>query len=315
MSILVFCFITACEEKQVKSDGVEDNNNVTAEVDFSSEGNEVGEESLEENFEIQYYESLDDHTELLFEAFISCDWKEVDAILEEFKKQKDSKVIVYNTPMEGLSLVIEYIPEVRSWQAYLGEFSEGKRIGNGVMVSKKESGYYIENIYIGEWDDDKPNGKGILSDSVNDLEHIFIGTFADGKMDSTFHVDKLETSELLVDWETITPKYNQDIAWSFPDIMFDNGKVIPATLDAVEQYIAISELTEHDLAYLNLENDGQYYYRIFEDSYNYILTIGAKAPADGYRGDVSLIYGRLFDSEGKEAIYGVACYATNRVIK
>lgn len=62
-----------------------------------------------------------------------------------------------------------------------------------------------------------------------------------------------------------------------------------------------------------MENDGQYYYRVYNERDNYIFSIGAKAPANGYRGSVELICGTFFDLEDEEATYGVACYTTNRL--
>lgn len=281
-------------------------------TDNISESNS-GEAEEHASEEIQYYDSLDNHTQLLYNAFISSDWNTASDILAEFKKSSNGRVAVYETPTENLFLIIEYMPEVRSWQAYLGEISEEKKEGNGVMVSRCENGYSHAGVYVGKWSNNMPNGEGILSDSLNDIEYIFEGSFIDGKLDSTVRVYGLETPELYVDWDTISPQFYIDDEWDYSDLTFDKGKPIPATIEVVDQYIAISEETARELSWFELENDGQYYYRIYDDNYNYILSIGAKAPADGVGGNTSFIYGRLFDSNGGQATYGVACYTTNRI--
>lgn len=262
---------------------------------------------------IRYYDSLDNHMQLLYDAFILGNWKEISDYLEEFKKPEGVQIAVYRTPIERLMLVIEYMQEARSWQAYLGELSEGRKEGSGVMVSKRGTGYVATDVYIGTWSNNMPNGEGILSGSVNDMEHIFVGTFKQGKFDSTIQAYGLKTPELYVDWESITPQFFVDEEWEYAELNFDNGKPIPVAINVVDQYIAISKLSERDLQWMELENDGQYYYRIYDNRYNYILSMGAKAPADGYRGSVCAIYGTLFDLQDKEATYGVACYTTNRM--
>lgn len=292
------------------------NTSIIQEEDVSkslSVESEMVENDSEGRGKIQYYDSLDNHMQILYDAFISCEWQEVNDMLEELEKPDEETVAVYKTPSEGLSLVVEYMSAVHSWQAYLGEFLEGKKDGNGVMVSKRENGYVSTNVYIGSWNNNMPNGEGILSDYVSNIEHIFVGSFIDGKFDSNIQVYKLATSELYVDWETINPKFYVNAKWDYADLTFDDGKPIPTTIDVVEQYIELSELTAHELNYLNMENDGQYCYRIYDNHYNYVLSIGAVAPAYGYRGEVSFIYGTLFDLEDKEATYGVACYTTNRI--
>ena len=56
------------------------------------------------------------------------------------------------------------------------------------MISKRGMGYVSNNIYIGAWDNNLPNGKGMLSDSIHDMEYIFSGMFIDGKVDSAIFV-------------------------------------------------------------------------------------------------------------------------------
>lgn len=325
--LMTFFMLTGCAETQTGNNSLDDvqnesvtesqndgiiNENITSETQPSSTESAVMENSSEDDQKIQYYDTLDSHMQLLYDAFLSCNWTEVNDTIEEFKKPDEERVAVYTTPSDGLSLVIEYLPEARSWQAYLGEFADGQKKGMGVMVSKRGTGYVSDNVYIGTWNNNLPNGTGMLSDSVYDMEYIFAGTFVDGKFDSAIQVYELQTPELYVDylsWETFYTVGELNYA----DLAFDNGKPIPVTMDIVEQYIEISKLTAHELKWLELENDGQYYYRIYNERYNYIFTVGAKPPADGYRGDVNFIYGTFFDLNDEEATYGVACYTTNRM--
>lgn len=268
----------------------------------------------EDDQKVQYYDNLDNHMNLLYEEFLACNWSEINDTIEEFKKPDEESMTVYATPSDGLFLIIEYMPKVHSWQAYFGEFIDGRKEGMGVMVSKREIGYVSDNVYIGSWNNNLPNGEGILLNSIYDREYVFAGKFVDGKFDSIIQVHELSAPELsvkYVDWEI----FYTDGALSYSDITFEEGEPVPAAMNTVEQYIEMSGLTNHELNWLELENDGQYYYRIYDNQYNYVLSVGVKGPADGYRGEINFVYGysAFFDLNGEEATYGVACYTTNRM--
>ena len=61
-------------------------------------------------------------------------------LLEEFKRPEEDQVMVYTTPLENLRLVVEYVSDIRAWQAYLGEFSNEEKTGKGVIVSCRDQG-------------------------------------------------------------------------------------------------------------------------------------------------------------------------------
>lgn len=266
----------------------------------------------EDNTEEQIYVNMNNHIQALYNAFVACKWMDAYDMLEEFKRPETKETIIYNTPMENVFLVIDYIPEVRSWQAYLGELSGEQKEGKGVMVSTRENGYVFQGVYIGEWNENMPNGKGILSDSLADMEYIFEGVVKDGRYNSNIQVHRLKTPELYVDWETFTPTFLIDAEWVYADINFEEGKPIPLSISVVDEYTAISELTERELSWIKVENDGQYYYVIYDEKYNYVLSVGAKAPGE-HRGDRQLLLGTLFDAFNEEAKYGVPCYSTNPI--
>lgn len=302
--LMTFLMLTGCTGTKA------DNNS----LDIVRNESTAMENSSEDNQKIQYYDSLDSHMQLLYDAFLSCNWAEINAILEEFKIPDKERVAVYTTPWDGLSLVIEYLSEAHSWQAYFGEFVDAQKKGMGIMVSKRGMGdfSYNVNLYIGTWNNNLPNGAGMLLDYIYDRGYVFEGMFVDGKFDSVIQVHELETPELYVEYLNWESFYTVG-ALDYADLTFDHGKPIPVTIDIVERYIEISKSTDHELKWLELENDGKYYYRIYHEKYNYIFTVGAEPPADGYGGKINFIYGTFFDSKDEEATYGVACYTTNKM--
>ena len=221
--------------------------------------------------------------------------------------------MVYTTPLENLRLVVEYVSDIRAWQAYLGEFSNEEKTGKGVIVSCRDQGNAEANVYIGMWDNNMPNGSGILSDQISDLKHIYRGTFKDGRLDGKIQVNQLETPGIGVDWEKIEPLVDIDEAMKYADLSFDDGKPIPVSVEVVDQYIEISKHTERELEPLAIKRDEEAYYRVFDGNYNYILSVGAKEPSNGTRYQLDFIYGTYFDSKGNTAIYGVARYANVRL--
>ena len=233
--------------------------------------------------------------------------------LEEFKRPEEDQVMVYTTPLENLRLVVEYVSDIRAWQAYLGEFSNEEKTGKGVIVSCRDQGNAEANVYIGMWDNNMPNGSGILSDQISDLKHIYRGTFKDGRLDGKIQVNQLETPGIGVDWEKIEPLVDIDEAMKYADLSFDDGKPIPVSVEVVDQYIEISKHTERELEPLAIKRDEEAYYRVFDGNYNYILSVGAKEPSNGTRYQLDFIYGTYFDSKGNTAIYGVARYANVRL--
>ena len=263
---------------------------------------EGDEEKETQGEKIKYYDSLDNHAQSIYDKFIECDWVSVRDLLEEFKR-----------PEENLRLVVEYVSDIRAWQAYLGEFSNEEKTGKGVIVSCRDQGNAEANVYIGMWDNNMPNGSGILSDQISDLKHIYRGTFKDGRLDGKIQVNQLETPGIGVDWEKIEPLVDIDEAMKYADLSFDDGKPIPVSVEVVDQYIEISKHTERELEPLAIKRDEEAYYRVFDGNYNYILSVGAKEPSNGTRYQLDFIYGTYFDSKGNTAIYGVARYANVRL--
>lgn len=274
---------------------------------------EGDEEKETQGEKIKYYDSLDNHAQSIYDKFIECDWVSVRDLLEEFKRPEEDQVMVYTTPLENLRLVVEYVSDIRAWQAYLGEFSNEEKTGKGVIVSCRDQGNAEANVYIGMWDNNMPNGSGILSDQISDLKHIYRGTFKDGRLDGKIQVNQLETPGIGVDWEKIEPLVDIDEAMKYADLSFDDGKPIPVSVEVVDQYIEISKHTERELEPLAIKRDEEAYYRVFDGNYNYILSVGAKEPSNGTRYQLDFIYGTYFDSKGNTAIYGVARYANVRL--
>lgn len=274
---------------------------------------EGDEEKETQGEKIKYYDSLDNHAQSIYDKFIECDWVSVRDLLEEFKHPEEDQVMVYTTPLENLLLVVEYVSDIRAWQAYLGEFSNEEKTGKGVIVSCRYQGNAEANVYIGMWDNNMPNGSGILSDQISDLKHIYRGTFKDGRLDGKIQVNQLETPGIGVDWEKIEPLVDIDEAMKYADLSFDDGKPIPVSVEVVDQYIEISKHTERELEPLAIKRDEEAYYRVFDGNYNYILSVGAKEPSNGTRYQLDFIYGTYFDSNGNTAIYGVARYANVRL--
>ena len=274
---------------------------------------EGDEEKETQGEKIKYYDSLDNHAQSIYDKFIECDWVSVRDLLEEFKRPEEDQVMVYTTPLENLLLVVEYVSDIRAWQAYLGEFSNEEKTGKGVIVSCRDQGNAEANVYIGMWDNNMPNGSGILSDQISDLKHIYRGTFKDGRLDGKIQVNQLERPGNGVDWEKIEPLVDIDEAMKYADLSFDDGKPIPVSVEVVDQYIEISKHTERELEPLAIKRDEEAYYRVFDGDYNYILSVGAKEPSNGTRYQLDFIYGTYFDSKGNTAIYGVARYANVRL--
>ena len=274
---------------------------------------EGDEEKETQGEKIKYYDSLDNHAQSIYDKFIECDWVSVRDLLEEFKRPEGDQVMVYTTPLENIRLVVEYVSDIRAWQAYLGEFSNEEKTGKGVIVSCRDQGNAEANVYIGMWDNNMPNGSGILSDQISDLKHIYRGTFKDGRLDGKIQVNQLETPGIGVDWEKIEPLVDIDEAMKYADLSFDDGKPIPVSVEVVDQYIEISKHTERELEPLAIKRDEEAYYRVFDGNYNYILSVGAKEPSNGTRYQLDFIYGTYFDSKGNTAIYGVARYANVRL--
>ena len=207
---------------------------------------EGDEEKETQGEKIKYYDSLDNHAQSIYDKFIECDWVSVRDLLEEFKRPEEDQVMVYTTPLENLLLVVEYVSDIRAWQAYLGEFSNEEKTGKGVIVSCRDQGNAEANVYIGMWDNNMPNGSGILSDQISDLKHIYRGTFKDGRLDGKIQVNQLETPGIGVDWEKIEPLVDIDEAMKYADLSFDDGKPIPVSVEVVDQYIEISKHTERE---------------------------------------------------------------------
>ena len=308
---MILAIMVGCGENVNNNENTEKNKyieNDTQEV--LTEGDEEKETQEEK---IKYYDSLDNHAQSIYDKFIECDWVSVRDLLEEFKHPEEDQVMVYTTPLENLLLVVEYVSDIRAWQAYLGEFSNEEKTGKGVIVSCRDQGNAEANVYIGMWDNNMPNGSGILSDQISDLKHIYRGTFKDGRLDGKIQVNQLETPGIGVDWEKIEPLVDIDEAMKYADLSFDDGKPIPVSVEVVDQYIEISKHTERELESIALKHDEEAYYRIFDGNYNYILSVGAKEPSNGTRYQLDFIYGTYFDSKGNTAIYGVARYVNVRL--
>ena len=308
---MILAIMVGCGENVNSSENTEKNKyieNDTQEV--LTEGDEEKETQEEK---IKYYDSLDNHAQSIYDKFIECDWVSVRDLLEEFKHPEEDQVMVYTTPLENLLLVVEYVSDIRAWQAYLGEFSNEEKTGKGVIVSCRDQGNAEANVYIGMWDNNMPNGSGILSDQISDLKHIYRGTFKDGRLDGKIQVNQLETPGIGVEWEKIEPLVDIDEAMKYADLSFDDGKPIPVSVEVVDQYIEISKHTERELESIALKHDEEAYYRIFDGNYNYILSVGAKEPSNGTRYQLDFIYGTYFDSKGNTAIYGVARYVNVRL--
>ena len=309
--LMILAIMVGCGGNVNSSENTQKNKyieNDTQEV--LTEGDEEKETQEEK---IKYYDSLDNHAQSIYDKFIECDWVSVRDLLEEFKHPEEDQVMVYTTPLENLLLVVEYVSDIRAWQAYLGEFSNEEKTGKGVIVSCRDQGNAEANVYIGMWDNNMPNGSGILSDQISDLKHIYRGTFKDGRLDGKIQVNQLETPGIGVDWEKIEPLVDIDEAMKYADLSFDDGKPIPVSVEVVDQYIEISKHTERELESIALKHDEEAYYRIFDGNYNYILSVGAKEPSNGTRYQLDFIYGTYFDSKGNTAIYGVARYVNVRL--
>ena len=309
--IMILAIMVGCGGNVNSSENTQKNKYI--ENDTQEVLTEGDEEKETQGEKIKYYDSLDNHAQSIYDKFIECDWVSVRDLLEEFKRPEGDQVMVYTTPLENLRLVVEYVSDIRAWQAYLGEFSNEEKTGKGVIVSCRDQGNAEANVYIGMWDNNMPNGSGILSDQISDLKHIYRGTFKDGRLDGKIQVNQLETPGIGVDWEKIEPLVDIDEAMKYADLSFDDGKPIPVSVEVVDQYIEISKHTERELEPLAIKRDEEAYYRVFDGNYNYILSVGAKEPSNGTRYQLDFIYGTYFDSKGNTAIYGVARYANVRL--
>lgn len=311
LMLMILAIMVGCGGNVNSSENTQKNKYI--ENDTQEVLTEGDEEKETQGEKIKYYDSLDNHAQSIYDKFIECDWVSVRDLLEEFKRPEEDQVMVYTTPLENLRLVVEYVSDIRAWQAYLGEFSNEEKTGKGVIVSCRDQGNAEANVYIGMWDNNMPNGSGILSDQISDLKHIYRGTFKDGRLDGKIQVNQLETSGIGVDWEKIEPLVDIDEAMKYADLSFDDGKPIPVSVEVVDQYIEISKHTERELEPLAIKRDEEAYYRVFDGNYNYILSVGAKEPSNGTRYQLDFIYGTYFDSKGNTAIYGVARYANVRL--
>ena len=311
LMLMILAIMVGCGGNVNSSENTQKNKYI--ENDTQGVLTEGDEEKETQGEKIKYYDSLDNHALSIYDKFIECDWVSVRDLLEEFKRPEEDQVMVYTTPLENLLLVVEYVSDIRAWQAYLGEFSNEEKTGKGVIVSCRDQGNAEANVYIGMWDNNMPNGSGILSDQISDLKHIYRGTFKDGRLDGKIQVNQLETPGIGVDWEKIEPLVDIDEAMKYADLSFDDGKPIPVSVEVVDQYIEISKHTERELEPLAIKRDEEAYYRVFDGDYNYILSVGAKEPSNGTRYQLDFIYGTYFDSKGNTAIYGVARYANVRL--
>lgn len=311
LMLMILAIMVGCGGNVNSSENTQKNKYI--ENDTQEVLTEGDEEKETQGEKIKYYDSLDNHAQSIYDKFIECDWVSVRDLLEEFKRPEEDQVMVYTTPLENLRLVVEYVSDIRAWQAYLGEFSNEEKTGKGVIVSCRDQGNAEANVYIGMWDNNMPNGSGILSDQISDLKHIYRGTFKDGRLDGKIQVNQLETPGIGVDWEKIEPLVDIDEAMKYADLSFDDGKPIPVSVEVVDQYIVISKHTERELEPLAIKRDEEAYYRVFDGNYNYILSVGAKEPSNGTRYQLDFIYGTYFDSKGNTAIYGVARYANVRL--
>lgn len=311
LMLMILAIMVGCGGNVNSSENTQKNKYI--ENDTQEVLTEGDEEKETQGEKIKYYDSLGNHAQSIYDKFIECDWVSVRDLLEEFKRPEGDQVMVYTTPLENLRLVVEYVSDIRAWQAYLGEFSNEEKTGKGVIVSCRDQGNAEANVYIGMWDNNMPNGSGILSDQISDLKHIYRGTFKDGRLDGKIQVNQLETPGIGVDWEKIEPLVDIDEAMKYADLSFDDGKPIPVSVEVVDQYIEISKHTERELEPLAIKRDEEAYYRVFDGNYNYILSVGAKEPSNGTRYQLDFIYGTYFDSKGNTAIYGVARYANVRL--
>lgn len=311
LMLMILAIMVGCGGNVNSSENTQKNKYI--ENDTQEVLTEGDEEKETQGEKIKYYDSLDNHAQSIYDKFIECDWVSVRDLLEEFKRPEGDQVMVYTTPLENLRLVVEYVSDIRAWQAYLGEFSNEEKTGKGVIVSCRDQGNAEANVYIGMWDNNMPNGSGILSDQISDLKHIYRGTFKDGRLDGKIQVNQLETPGIGVDWEKIEPLVDINEAMKYADLSFDDGKPIPVSVEVVDQYIEISKHTERELEPLAIKRDEEAYYRVFDGNYNYILSVGAKEPSNGTRYQLDFIYGTYFDSKGNTAIYGVARYANVRL--
>ena len=312
LMLMILAIMVGCGGNVNSSENTQKNKYI--ENDTQEVLTEGDEEKETQGEKIKYYDSLDNHAQSIYDKFIECDWVSVRDLLEEFKHPEEDQVMVYTTPLENLRLVVEYVSDIRSWQAYLGEFSHEEKTGKGVIVSCNGQG--VMNVYIGMWNNNMPNGSGVLSDHINALKpfkRIYRGTFKDGRLDGKIQVNQLETPGIGVDWEKIEPLVDIDEAMKYADLSFDDGKPIPVSVEVVDQYIEISKTTERELEPFAIKRDEEAYYRVFSGEYNYILSVGAKEPSDGTRYQLDFIYGTYFDPKGNTAIYGVARYVNARL--
>ena len=258
LMLMILAIMVGCGGNVNSSENTQKNKYI--ENDTQGVLTEGDEEKETQGEKIKYYDSLDNHAQSIYDKFIECDWVSVRDLLEEFKRPEEDQVMVYTTPLENLLLVVEYVSDIRAWQAYLGEFSNEEKTGKGVIVSCRDQGNAEANVYIGMWDNNMPNGSGILSDQISDLKHIYRGTFKDGRLDGKIQVNQLETPGIGVDWEKIEPLVDIDEAMKYADLSFDDGKPIPVSVEVVDQYIEISKHTERELEPLAIKRDEEAYY-------------------------------------------------------
>lgn len=303
---ILFIFTGCKNESEFEEDNIQEVKDSEA---MSTVKSELLNIDVASNSEELLYNNMDNHIQALYDAFVACQWMDVYDMLKELKKPEIEETMIYITPMEHIFLVIDYMPEVRSWQAYLGEVLDQEKAGRGVMLSVHQQGYVFQSVYIGEWSDNMPNGKGILSNSVEDIQYIFEGTFLNGKYNGDVKLYLLETP-IYIDWSTIVPEFEVNSEWAFADMSFDDGKPIPLEMSKVDEYTEMSQLTTHELSYIKMENDGQYYYIVYDGNYNFVLSVGAREPGK-YRGARTLFCGEYYDAFNKNAVYGVPCYSTN----
>ncbi len=219
LMLMILAIMVGCGGNVNSSENTQKNKYI--ENDTQEVLTEGDEEKETQGEKIKYYDSLDNHAQSIYDKFIECDWVSVRDLLEEFKRPEEDQVMVYTTPLENLRLVVEYVSDIRAWQAYLGEFSNEEKTGKGVIVSCRDQGNAEANVYIGMWDNNMPNGSGILSDQISDLKHIYRGTFKDGRLDGKIQVNQLETPGIGVDWEKIEPLVDIDEAMKYADLSFD----------------------------------------------------------------------------------------------
>lgn len=127
-----------------------------------------------------------------------ADFEETDEVAELRQKIGDVGNYTYvaggGNSGEGIGYYSMEGCECNEW--YFGDYENGLRSGDGGWYwAKNENSELYTEIYVGEFADDKPNGKGVNTTNMNGAIYTHTGNVVDGLYDGEIDIE-FETEEL-----------------------------------------------------------------------------------------------------------------------